>query len=115
LIAKFGWNSIFFIMVALGIVTIVLARRFFPVAVQSAKQVHAGFDHGGTMLLAGTLAAYALAMTMGRGHFGTINMALLGAALLGLVAFVFFELKVSSPLVDISGCIPLTYVNRFPI
>ena len=40
------------------------------------------FDALGTLLLALTLAAYALAMTTGRGSFGQTNMALLAAHIL---------------------------------
>ena len=41
----------------------------------------------GTLLLALTLAAYALAMTMGRGRFSPLNMALLLAAVFGAGRF----------------------------
>ncbi len=50
------------------------------------------------MLLALTLAAYALAMTMGRGSFGPGNLALLSTALLGGVIFVVAEARAASPL-----------------
>ena len=45
-------------------------------------------DAPGTLLLAATLAAYALAMTLGRGHFGPLNLALLLAAAFGVGLFV---------------------------
>ena len=43
------------------------------------------------MLLALTLAAYALAMTLGRGNFGALNLACWCAALLGIGLFVLAE------------------------
>jgi MFS family permease len=51
------------------------------------------------LLLAVTLAAYALAMTAGRGTFGPLNMALLMAAAFGLGLFVFAETRSASPLI----------------
>jgi MFS family permease len=56
----------------------------------------------GTLLLALTLAAYALAMTIGRGSFGPLNMALLLAAVLGVGLFVLAESRVASPLVRLA-------------
>ena len=58
-----------------------------------------GFDIVGTLLLAVTLAAYALAMTIGRGSFGPLNIALLLAAVVGVGLFVLAEAKVASPLI----------------
>jgi MFS family permease len=54
------------------------------------------------LLLAVTLAAYALAMTIGRGHFGPLNIALLLAAVLGVGCFVFVEARVASPLIRLT-------------
>ena len=56
----------------------------------------------GTLLLALTLAAYALAMTIGRGSFGPINMALLLAAVLGVGLFVLAEARAASPLIRLA-------------
>ena len=47
----------------------------------------------GTLLLALTLAAYALAMTLGRGHFGALNIALLLGRGLGAALFVLAETR----------------------
>ena len=63
------------------------------------KKDRAGFDNVGTLLLALTLAAYALAMTTGRGSFGPVNVALLLAAAFGVGLFAFAETKVASPLI----------------
>jgi MFS family permease len=56
----------------------------------------------GTLLLALTLAAYALAMTIGRGSFGALNMALLLAALFGAGLFVLAERRALSPLIRLA-------------
>jgi MFS family permease len=77
----------------------VLARRHLPADRPRPGADGAGFDHLGTLLLALTLAAYALAMTLGRGRFGALNLALLLAALVGAGMFVFAEKRVAAPLV----------------
>src|SRR5258708_5844608 len=72
LIAGLSWRTIFLVNVPLGILTFLLAHRYLPVDRRGTKMDRASFDNLGTLLLALTLAAYALAMTMGRGHFGSL-------------------------------------------
>jgi len=102
LIGGFGWQAIFFITVPLGLLTLVLAHRYLPADRQKPKTDRAGFDPLGTLLLALTLAAYALAMTLGRGSFGPFNIALLLAAGGGACLFVFTEARVASPLIRLA-------------
>ncbi|WP_415756704.1 MFS transporter [Pseudomonas sp. LT1P18] len=102
LIGGFGWQAIFLITVPLGLLTLVLAHRYLPADRQKPKTDRAGFDPLGTLLLALTLAAYALAMTLGRGSFGPFNLALLLAAGGGACLFVFTEARVTSPLIRLA-------------
>ena len=102
LISGFGWRTIFLVNVPLGVLNFLLARRNLPADRQKPKAERAGFDIVGTLLLALTLAAYALAMTIGRGHFGGLNMALLAAAALGAGLFGFAETRVASPLIRLA-------------
>ncbi|MDX8457025.1 MFS transporter [Mesorhizobium sp. VK9D] len=124
LIAAFGWRSIFLASAALGVVAVLAAWRFLPTAMPASEaagivrrampaveaagivrrtaSAKTRFDTLGTLLLAATLAAYALAMTMGRGHFGGLNVALLGMALAGAALFVAAEARVASPLVKLA-------------
>jgi EmrB/QacA subfamily drug resistance transporter len=102
LIGGFGWQAIFLITVPLGLLTLVLAHRYLPADRQKPKTARAGFDPLGTLLLALTLAAYALAMTLGRGSFGPFNIALLLAAGGGACLFVFTEARVASPLIRLA-------------
>ncbi|WP_415767330.1 MFS transporter [Pseudomonas sp. ZB1P45] len=102
LIGGFGWQAIFLITVPLGLLTLVLAHRYLPADRQKLKTDRAGFDPLGTLLLALTLAAYALAMTLGRGSFGPFNIALLLAAGVGVGLFVFAEARVTSPLIRLA-------------
>jgi EmrB/QacA subfamily drug resistance transporter len=107
LIAGLGWRAIFLVTVPLGILTFLLAHRYLPVDrrpvdCQGPKTGRAGFDTIGTLLLALTLAAYALAMTIGRGSFGPLNMALLLAAVSGIGLFVLAEARAASPLIRLA-------------
>ena len=102
LIAGLGWQAIFLVNLPLGIVTLVLARRHLPMDRPRPQADRAGFDPLGTLLLGLTLAAYALAMTLGRGSFGPLNLALLSAAVLGAGLFVFAETRAASPLIRLA-------------
>jgi EmrB/QacA subfamily drug resistance transporter len=101
LIAGMGWRAIFLVNVPLGILTLLLAHRHLPMDRETAKTDRAGFDTTGTLLLGLTLAAYALAMTLGRGSFGPLNAALLLAAGFGAGLFVLVQARTASPLLDL--------------
>ena len=103
LIASLGWRTIFLVNVPLGIANYLLAHRYLPVDRRETNiEPWAGFDKIGTLLLALTLAAYALAMTIGRGHFGLLNIALLLTSVFGVGLFVRVEAKVGSPLIRLA-------------
>ena len=102
LVAGIGWRAIFLVNVPLGIVALALVHRHIPADRRSPSAGPAGFDTLGTLLLALTLAAYALAMTIGRGSFGALNLALLMAAAIGIPLFVYVESRVVSPLIRLA-------------
>jgi len=102
LIACFGWPAIFLVNVPLGLATFVLAYRHLPDDIGGRKKDRAGFDMVGTLLLALTLSAYALAMTIGHGSFGLLNLALLLIAGFGAGLFVFAEAGTASPLIQLA-------------
>ena len=98
LIDGFGWQAIFLVNAPLGLVALVLAHRFLPRDRATSGQV--GFDVAGSALLTVALVAYALAMTLGRGDFGAVNLLLLCASLATLGIFVVAQLKSAAPLVQ---------------
>jgi EmrB/QacA subfamily drug resistance transporter len=102
LLATLGWRALFLINLPLGAAAIVLAWRCLPVDGKAAQQAVVRFDFAGTLLLALTLAAYALAMTLGRGHMGLLNGVLLVVAALGVALFVRTEARAASPLVALA-------------
>jgi len=110
LIAGLGWRAIFLINVPLGLLAFLLAHRYLPVDRREPKIDRGGFDGVGTLLLALTLAAYALAVTVhhtaqhdeAHGAFGPLNMALLLSAVFGLTLFVRAEARAASPLIRVA-------------
>ncbi|MCF6103827.1 MFS transporter [Mesorhizobium muleiense] len=99
LIAGASWRAIFLVNVPLGLLAFCLAYRYLPADRREPKTDRAGFDVVGTLLLALTLGAYALAMTIGRGSFGQLNLALFVAAVFAAGLFVLVEARVASPLI----------------
>jgi MFS family permease len=105
LIAGFGWPSIFFISVPLGLLALLLAFQSLPMdlpAPASTSTRRAPFDVLGTLVLGSTLGSYALALTAGRGHYGWLNGALLLAAAAGAALFVRVEALSASPLIAVA-------------
>jgi EmrB/QacA subfamily drug resistance transporter len=102
LIDGFGWRAIFLVGVPPGIVALLLAHRYLPVDRREPSADRTGFDNLGTLLLALTLAAYALAMTTGRGRFGLSNAALLSTAIVGVALFMVAERRAASPLIHLA-------------
>ncbi|SDG93644.1 drug resistance transporter, EmrB/QacA subfamily [Pseudomonas benzenivorans] len=100
LIAAGGWQAIFLVNLPLGLLAWLLAWRRLPADRPQAQPVR--FDHLGSLLLALALAAYALAMTLGRGNFDLLNAALLLAAAGCLGLFVLVEARVAAPLVHLA-------------
>ncbi len=102
LIAGAGWPALFLANVPLGILALLLVQRHLPADLPASKTDRGAFDFAGLALLAFTLGAYALAMTLGRGHFGMINGALLSGAVIGAGLFVRTERKAALPLVRLA-------------
>lgn len=103
LIAGSGWRIIFLVNLPIGLVNVFLAYRYLPIDKrQDEKGQGARFDHLGTLLLASTLAAYALSMTLCRSHFGLLNAALLMATVVGAGSFIFAQARAASPLIRLT-------------
>jgi EmrB/QacA subfamily drug resistance transporter len=97
-----GWRAIVLFNVPLGLAALLLARRHLPPDRPGPAGGVSAFDPAGTLLLALTLAAYTLAVTLGRGQWETPHFLLLAAATLGAVLFVRVETRARQPLVSLS-------------
>lgn len=103
LIAALSWRALFLINVPLACLTFLLALRHLPADRREAVGGgRPGFDGVGTLLLALTLLAYALAMTLGHGGFGWLNIVLLLGAAIGVGVFILAETRVGQPLVRLA-------------
>lgn len=102
LMASFGWRALFFITLPLGLMGLILAYYYLPPDRQHSNTAKTRFDYLGTLLLAVTLAAYALAMTVEHAHFNRLKLALLMLASAAAALFVLAEQRVSSPLIRLS-------------
>lgn len=101
LITTLSWRFIFYVNLPLGLLALWLAWRHLPAAPANNPPVKSGFDLPGSLLLAASLSAYALAMTTGHDHFGTKNLVLLVIAVFGAAAFILVETRVPAPLVNL--------------
>lgn len=99
LIAALDWRAIFLINLPLGAAALLLAARYLPADRMKQRAELGRLDVTGTLLLAITLGVYALAMTLGRGQFGSLNVALLLASAVGVSLFIVAEKRVAFPLV----------------
>ena len=102
LIAGHGWRAIFLVNLPLGLLALALAWRGLPADRRTAAAERGGFDTVGTLVLAVTLAAYALAMTIGRGRLGALNVALLAAAVVGIGLLGRAERRAAAPLIRLT-------------
>ncbi|KQY52288.1 MFS transporter [Lysobacter sp. Root494] len=100
LIAAVGWRAVFLINLPLGLIALGLAYRALPADAPHDRRT--SFDLVGSGLLAGTLVAYALSMTLGKATFGPKSIALLVIAFLAAALFVSMQSRVRSPLVRMS-------------
>jgi EmrB/QacA subfamily drug resistance transporter len=99
LIAALSWRAIFLVIVPVGAVTCLLAYRYLPADRRVANSERPAFDSRGTLLLTLTLASYTLAMTVGRGRFGPLNIALLTGAAIAVGLFALAQTRTRSPLI----------------
>lgn len=97
IIAAVDWRGIFLLNVPLGALAWQLARRWLPADGSTRRSAAPRFDYAGTVVLALTLAGYALAMTLGRGKFGVTNAMLLVFAAAGVAVFVRLQARAAAP------------------
>ena len=100
LIETVGWSAIFLVNVPLGLAAWWLSYRCLPDDIRMTPGTVLRFDYTGTLLLAFSLAAYALSMTVGYGEFGRVNVALLLATLLAGILFMMAERGSSAPMIS---------------
>lgn len=102
LLERAGWASLFFVQVPVGLLALVLARRYLPGDRRPPGDARVRFDLPGTLLLAMALAGYALAVTTGRGGLEPLGLGWLSLGLVGAGALVWVESRTASPLISLA-------------
>lgn len=95
-----GWPAVFAAMAIAGAATFLVSLRMLP-ANTGDQRNRTAFDFPGMALLALSLGAYALSMTLGDARPGLLNAGLAGLAVIGVAAFVAVERRTASPLLRI--------------
>ena len=101
LTGQFGWRSIFLINVPIGVAAVTLGARVIPLARRATAPGRT--DVRGGLLFACGLTALLLAMNQGHdwGWRSGPVLALLGAAVVLMVAFILLEARTESPMLDL--------------
>ncbi|MFN8443411.1 MAG: MFS transporter [Caldilineaceae bacterium] len=102
LIESLSWHWIFYLNLPVGFVALILALIFAPP--MKPQQNHERFDFVGAALLAISLLAFSLALTIAQ-HQGFFSPTVLLLSLVAVVAFAIFlrsQLRVMHPLVDLA-------------
>jgi MFS family permease len=100
LVAGFGWPAIFVSLAALATATFFILRVATPPRPSASQATGKQFDTLGVVLLGLTLAAYALAMTVGHGAFVSTSLLLASGA--GVALFAVVQTRVVSPTIQLS-------------
>ena len=101
LLAWFSWPAVFAFMAVAGAVTFLLGLWLLPADAASGQEA-TSFDVVGMVLLALSLAAYALSTTIGGASPSGANVALAALAAISLLSFLVVEGRVVSPLVSMA-------------
>jgi EmrB/QacA subfamily drug resistance transporter len=100
LLSHFWWGSVFLINLPLAAAALAGVVLTVP---ETADPAHSRFDIPGVVLVAGALFAIvdAIIEAPGRGWTAPMTLGLGGAGVAALAAFVWWELRISDPLIDL--------------
>ncbi|WP_288529842.1 DHA2 family efflux MFS transporter permease subunit [uncultured Secundilactobacillus sp.] len=105
LVETFGWSSIFYINVPIGIIAILLTLAYVKETPSYGAKERV--DFGGMVLSALTLFSliYGLIQKEGHANWGWTNMNILSwliAAVISFIAFIWVESRVKQPMIDLA-------------
>jgi MFS family permease len=102
MVDRFGYRSIFILILVVGVAAIVLAVKAVP-ADDPGRAASGRMDWVGAALIASMVAGVDLFLGQGgrSGWSSPLALGLIGAAVIALAAFVVVEKRVATPLVDI--------------
>ncbi len=99
LVGSFGWQSIFYINLPIGVIGIIWAWNILPKKRGSKQQ----FDLGGAVFVFITLVTFLLAMSHGQawGWMSPIIISLFSAAFISFALFIYWEQHVKFPMLSL--------------
>jgi EmrB/QacA subfamily drug resistance transporter len=102
LTSHYGWRTVFYINIPVGLLALLLSIRFIPIDAGS-KQAER-FDLAGAFTFVAGLVALLLGLNQGHawGWASPAILGLLGTAVVFLVVFIIIEQHVSSPMLDLN-------------
>lgn len=102
LIGLSGWQSLFLVNVPIGIFASFIVLRFVPSSPSNSTRQR--FDFLGALLAIIALTCFAIGMTEGQkqGFASPISLILLALAAFFVVTFVFFESRLTQPMLDLA-------------
>ena len=101
LTSHYGWRTVFFINVPVGLLALALSRRFIPL--DQPRRASGGFDIAGAVLFAAGLVGLLLALNQGHawGWTSVPTLSLLAVSALTLARFIARERRVDAPMLDL--------------
>ena len=101
ILSSFSWRWIFFVNLPIGLFGYFMVRANVPHSSNPSEQK---FDFLGATLLLVTLLSLLIGLTLGQTRgFGNLPvLSLIALSLIGLIAFIITEQKVTSPMIDLS-------------
>jgi MFS family permease len=102
LLSWLGWRALFGVMTLAGIATLCAGHASLPPSRATQNRGLADFDWIGTLLLAASLGAAALATTLGVASSVTLTVALAVLAALVFAGFLVVETRATAPLLRLS-------------
>lgn len=102
LTSQYGWRSVFYINVPVGLLALLLGLYFIPLDAGAERGER--FDLAGAITFMAGLVALLLGLNQGHawGWSSPAILGLLGTAVLLLAVFLFIELRVTHPMLDLS-------------
>ena len=103
LISVWGWQSVFFVNVPVGVISIAASAMVLQGGADRPESGVSKFDWVGALLSGAALLAFLMVVGNGEQIGWTSSMALAGAAasVILLAAFIWWELRVPSPMLDL--------------
>ncbi len=101
ILQSLSWHWLFFVNLPVGLIGVFMVLRYIPEDTVRTRQ-RFDFAGAGTMLIFMASLLFALSISQDRGFKNPTVIALLAAALAGLIIFILVERRIEHPMVDLA-------------